>query len=90
MTKLETQLTPLTGLTELSDPQPMDTNQQNLTTKDEGKIKVELNADHIAVIKKQYKIVKKYMRSSIYQIRVMDGTEKVVNELLDKYYQEEP
>ena len=26
------------------------------------------------------------MKSSIYQVRMMDGTEKVVNELLDKYY----
>ena len=29
------------------------------------------------------------MKSSIYQVRMMDGTEKVVNELLDKYYKEE-
>jgi len=89
MTNLETQLTPLTGLTEDPIPQPMDMNQQNPKTKDEGELKVELNTDHIAVIKKQYKKVKKYMRSPIYQIRVMDGTEKVVNELLDKYYKEE-
>jgi hypothetical protein len=90
MTNLETQLTPFTGLTEESIPHPTDMNQQNPTTNEDGKVKVELNTDHIAIIKQQYKKVKRYMRSSIYQIRVMDGTEKVVNELLDKYYQEEP
>jgi len=89
MTNLETQLTPLTGLTEDPIPQSTDMNQQNPKTKDEGELKVELNTDHIAVIKKQYKKVKKYMRSPIYEVRVMDGTEKVVNELLDKYYKEE-
>ena len=54
-----------------------------------GELKLELNADHIDVIRKQYKKVKKYMRSPIYEVRVMDGTEKIVNELLDKYYKEE-
>jgi len=29
------------------------------------------------------------MRSSIYEVRIMDGNEKVVSSLLDKYYTEE-
>lgn len=67
----------------------MEQNQKNQITEEKNELKIELNADHIAVIKKQYKYVKKYMRSAIYKIRVMDGTEKTVNELLDKYYKED-
>jgi len=89
MTKLETESNPSTGLMEEIIQKPMGKNHLAKPTKDEGELKVELNTDHIAVIKKQYKEVKKYMRSPIYQIRVMDGKEKIVNELLDKYYQEE-
>lgn len=66
------------------------TEESNQSQKNEkGELKLELNTDHIAVIKREYKKVKRYMKSSIYQVRMMDGTEKVVNELLDKYYKEE-
>jgi hypothetical protein len=75
------------GLTEQLIPESTE-NLQNKTS-ESGELKLELNADHIDVIRKQYKKVKKYMRSSIYEIRVMDGTERIVNELLDKYYKEE-
>ena len=54
-----------------------------------GELKLDLNLDHLAVIKREYKKVRRYMRSPIYELRVMNGTEKVVNELLDKYYKEE-
>jgi len=60
-----------------------------LQKNESGELKLELNADHISVIRREYKKVKRYMRSPIYEVRVMDGTEKVVNELLDKYYGEE-
>lgn len=66
------------------------TEESNQSQKNEkGELKLELNTDHIAVIKREYKKVRRYMKSSIYQVRMMDGTEKVVNELLDKYYKEE-
>ena len=66
------------------------TGESNQSQKNEkGELKLELNTDHIAVIKREYKKVRRYMKSSIYQVRMMDGTEKVVNELLDKYYKEE-
>ena len=63
--------------------------ESNQVRKTKGELKLELNTDHIAVIKREYKKVRRYMKSSIYQVRMMDGTEKVVNELLDKYYKEE-
>ena len=90
MTELETESDQSTGPMEDLIPKLTEQNQKNQITEEKNELKIELNADHIAVIKKQYKYVKKYMRSAIYKIRVMDGTEKTVNELLDKYYQEEP
>lgn len=89
MTELETESDQSTGPMEDLIPKLMEQNQKNQITEEKNELKIELNADHIAVIKKQYKYVKKYMRSAIYKIRVMDGTEKTVNELLDKYYKED-
>lgn len=89
MTELETESDQSTGPMEDLIPKLMEQNQKNQITEEKNELKIELNADHIAVIKKQYKYVKKYMRSAIYKVRVMDGTEKTVNELLDKYYKED-
>ena len=89
MIELETESDQSTGPMEALIPKLMEQNQKNQITEEKNELKIELNADHIAVIKKQYKYVKKYMRSAIYKIRVMDGTEKTVNELLDKYYKED-
>ena len=89
MIELETESDQSTGPMEDLIPKLTEQNQKNQITEEKNELKIELNADHIAVIKKQYKYVKKYMRSAIYKIRVMDGTEKTVNELLDKYYKED-
>lgn len=51
-----------------------------------NKLKVEVNTDEINNLLKEYKKIKKYMKSSLYQVKKIDGTEKVVSELLDKYY----
>ena len=87
MTESDKESNQSSGQTEQLIPESTE-NLQNKTS-ESGELKLELNADHIDVIRKQYKKVKKYMRSSIYEVRVMDGTEKIVNELLDKYYKEE-
>jgi hypothetical protein len=52
---------------------------------DDGKAKVTIYKDEVGKLLKQYKKIKKYMKSSIYQIKTIDGTEKVVSELLDEY-----
>jgi hypothetical protein len=52
---------------------------------DEGKAKVTIYEDEVGKLLKQYKKIKKYMKSSIYQVKTIDGTEKVVSELLDEY-----
>ncbi len=44
--------------------------------------KVDINAEEYKKVLKQYKKIKKYMKSSIFQVKMMDGTEQVVSELL--------
>ena len=45
-------------------------------------LNVDINFDGIEQVKKKYKKIKKYMKSNLYQIKVMDGTETVVSDLL--------
>jgi hypothetical protein len=51
----------------------------------DGKAKVTIYKDEVGKLLKQYKKIKKYMKSPIYQVKTIDGTEKVVSELLDEY-----
>tara|TARA_A100001234_G_scaffold95909_1_gene84508 strand:+ start:829 stop:1002 length:174 start_codon:yes stop_codon:yes gene_type:complete len=44
--------------------------------------KIDIDLDGIQQVKKEYKKLKKYMKSNLYQIKVMDGTETVVSDLL--------
>ena len=44
--------------------------------------KVDIDLDGIHHVRKEYKKIKKYMKSNLYQIKVMDGTETVVSDLL--------
>lgn len=47
-----------------------------------GDMNIEMNLDAIKDVKKQYKKIKRYMRSSIFTVAMMDGNEKIVNRLL--------
>lgn len=47
-----------------------------------GDLNIQMNLDGIKEVKKQYKKIKKYMRSSIYTIAMMDGREQIVSRLL--------
>ena len=47
------------------------------------KANVELNMDAINELTKEYKKIKKYMKSPIFQIKMMDGTEPKVKKLLE-------
>lgn len=53
------------------------------------KPKVTVNSDELNKIIRKYKKVKKYMRSPIYNIKNMDGTESLVSELI-KEAKEDP
>jgi hypothetical protein len=47
-----------------------------------GDMNVEMNLDALKDVKKQYKKIKRYMRSSIYTVAMMDGREQIVSRLL--------
>jgi hypothetical protein len=47
-------------------------------------IKVTLNQDEVQKLIKKYKKIKKYMKSSLYTVKTIDGTEKYIKELLDE------
>lgn len=51
-----------------------------------NKVKVEINQNEVNNLLKQYKKIKKYMKSPLYQVKKIDGTEKFVSELLKEYY----
>ena len=46
------------------------------------KLNVNIDLDGIMNVKKEYKKLKKYMKSNLYQIKTMDGTEKTISNLL--------
>lgn len=57
-----------------------DTKQEEL-----GKdLNITVNMDAIPNILKQYKKIKKYQKSSLYAIRKIDGTEKVISSLIEE------
>jgi len=43
---------------------------------------IDVNADEVKNIKKKYKKLQKYMRSSLYEIKIMDGNETKITNLL--------
>jgi hypothetical protein len=47
------------------------------------KIDVLINKDEVKNILKKYKKIKKYMKSSLYKVKTMDGTETLVKDLLN-------
>ena len=52
---------------------------QGRTGKD---LNINIDLDNIDDILKQYKKIKKYQKSSLYAVKVMDGTEKIVSSLI--------
>jgi hypothetical protein len=48
----------------------------------EEKIDVAINKDEVQKLLKKYKGIKKYMKSPLFAVKNMDGTEKIVSDLL--------
>ena len=63
----------------------MDSENQSNQSKRSGDLQVDLNLDKIKDIKKQYKKIKKYMRSPLYEVQKMNGIETSVDKLIKKY-----
>jgi hypothetical protein len=49
----------------------------------EEKIDVAINKNEVKNLLKKYKKIKKYMKSPLFTVKTMDGTEKIVSELLN-------
>jgi len=50
--------------------------------------KITIDLDNVAKLTKQYKKLKKYMKSNYYDLLVMSGTEKVITNLLQETEEE--
>ena len=48
----------------------------------EEKIEVQIYKDEVKKLLKQYKKIKKYQRSSIFEVKTMDVTETYISELI--------
>ena len=55
-----------------------------------SELNVKMNLDGLKDVKKQYKKIKKYMRSSIFAVKTMDGNEKIVSKLLEGLQEDPP
>jgi hypothetical protein len=49
-----------------------------------SKLKVEINQDEVDKLLKKYKKVKKYMKSSLFAVKTIDGTETYVSKLIEE------
>jgi hypothetical protein len=45
-------------------------------------LNITVDLDNIDVILKKYKKIKKYMKSSLFAVKTMDGTEEIVSSLV--------
>lgn len=48
----------------------------------EENLEVAINKDEVGKLLKKYKKIKKYMRSPLFTVKTLDGTEKLVSGLL--------
>ena len=55
----------------------------------DGKAKVFVQKEEVEKLIKEYKKIKKYMKSPLYEIKNLSGTERRVKDLLDTYGQED-
>lgn len=51
----------------------------------DGNILFNINTDEINNIIKKYKDLKKYQKSSIYEIEKLSGNDTIIDKLVDKY-----
>ena len=57
---------------------------------DNKKVKISVNRDEINKIIKKYKRAKKLMRTNVYQVQVMDGTETYISSLIKEAESDPP
>ena len=52
--------------------------------KNDVKVEFEIPQEQIDVLLKKYKKIKKYQKSNLYQVMTMDGTERIVSEMVEE------
>lgn len=52
--------------------------------KEKVNLNIEINQQELDKLIKKYKRIKKYMKSPIYDVKVMDGTETCVSKLVEE------
>lgn len=50
----------------------------------DGKAKITIDQREVDNLLKEYKKIKKYMKSSMFAVKVMDGTEEYVSKLIEE------
>jgi hypothetical protein len=56
----------------------------NVDDSRDGKAKVTIDQREVDNLLKEYKKIKKYMRSPLFQVKTMDGTENYVSKLVEE------
>jgi hypothetical protein len=51
----------------------------------DNELNIGINFDNLHSVKKEYKKIKKYMRSSIYEAKKLSGEKTFVDRLIEKY-----
>jgi len=50
---------------------------------------IRLNLEEVNKVTKEYKKLRKYMKTNFYEIQTLSGDEKIISELLKKYGEED-
>lgn len=56
----------------------------NIDDSKEGKAKVTIDQSEVDKLMKEYKSIKKYMRSPLFEVKKLDGTETYINSLIEE------
>jgi hypothetical protein len=51
----------------------------------DGKARINVNVDAVTEVTKQYRKLKKYMRSPLYEIKTLDGSETTIKNLVNEF-----
>ena len=56
--------------------------------KDDVKVEFEIPQVQIDILLKKYKKIKKYQKSNLFQVMIMDGSEKIVSKMIEEAKEE--
>jgi hypothetical protein len=56
----------------------------NLDDSKDGKAKITIDQREVDKLMKEYKGIKKYMRSTVFEVKKLDGTEKYISSLIEE------